>query len=227
MGLAQRKWTKEGIESYFTLHPNATLKEMAKDMGVSKQRMYQVLKLLDIELPGRTEKVPAKKGTGHTQAAHIRQNLAEPGGDKASANYPQSRARLLLVSPCSNSQLVEAIKGGVTAYLARETSEEEMGQLAHIAGSAPVGLLNGRLHRLTKREIEILRHVAGGNTHSQIGKALGITEQTVKNHVSHIILKLSANNKAHAVVIALQSGILSLNEIAPDQSTKEPDATNE
>jgi DNA-binding NarL/FixJ family response regulator len=78
---------------------------------------------------------------------------------------------------------------------------------------------------LTKREIEVLRHVAGGSSHSEIGKALGISEQTVKNHMSLALRKLHADNKVHAVMLALQYGLLSLDEIAPSQSMKQPDAT--
>jgi hypothetical protein len=59
----QRKWTKEGIEAYLTLHPDATAKEMGENFRVSKQRMSSVLRSFEIKLPGRTEKVPAKKGT--------------------------------------------------------------------------------------------------------------------------------------------------------------------
>jgi DNA-binding CsgD family transcriptional regulator len=120
---------------------------------------------------------------------------------------------------------VEAIKSGATAYLAREATMEEMGELAHVGGSMQVDALKGKPYRLTKREMEVLRHVAGGNTHSEIGKALNISEQTVKNHMSLIMRKLGANNKAHAVVLALQYGLLSLDEIASSQAIKQPDAT--
>jgi predicted ArsR family transcriptional regulator len=89
----QRKWTKERIEAYLALHPNATLKEIGKDMGVSKQRVYEILKSLNIKLLGRTEKVPAKKGTPHSQPHHTHQELVEPGKSKALARYSESHAK--------------------------------------------------------------------------------------------------------------------------------------
>jgi DNA-binding CsgD family transcriptional regulator len=223
----QRKWTKERIEAYLALHPNATLKEIGKDMGVSKQRVHEVLKSLDIKLPGRTEKVPTKKGARHSQAHHTRQGLVEPGKSEALARYSESRTKLIVVTPCSNSQLVEAIKSGATAYLAREATVEEAGQLAHAGDSIQIGSLKGRAYRLTTREVEVLRHVANGKTYTQIGKILDISEQTVKNHMFFILRKLGANNKAHATVLALRYGILSLNEIAPSQNTKQPNGAKE
>lgn len=223
----QRKWTKEGIEGYLALHPNAILKEIGENFGVNEQRISSVVKSLDIKLPGSAKKIPAKKGTPHSRAAQASQDLAEPSGSEALASYSGSGTKLILVTPLSNNQLVEAIKSGATAYLARETSVEEVGQLAHGGSSIQVDILKGKTYRLSKREIEILRHAAGGYTHSQVGEALGISPQTVKNHLSLIMRKLGANNKAHAVVLALRYGFLSLDEIAPSQDTKQPDGAKE
>ena len=63
---------------------------------------------------------------------------------------------------------------------------------------------------LTARETEILRHVADGNTNRQIAALLDISEQTIKNHVSAILRKLNANDRAHAVTLAIRSGWISL-----------------
>ena len=62
---------------------------------------------------------------------------------------------------------------------------------------------------LTKRETQILTHVAEGNTNKEIASILSISEQTIKNHVSAILRKLNANDRAHAVTLALQSGWIS------------------
>ena len=223
----QRKWTKEGIEAYLALHPKTTVKEMGESMGVSKQRMSSILRSFEIKLPGNTGKAPTRKGSPHNQRAHIHQKLVEPSKGGALASYPQSRTRLIVVTPCSDGQLLKVIKSGATAYLAREATVEEAGQLAHAGDSIQIDPLKGRAYRLTKREIEVLRHVANGKTYSQIGKVLNISEQTVKNHMFFILRKLSANNKAHAAVLALQYGLLSLNEIAPSQSTKQPNGAKE
>ena len=62
---------------------------------------------------------------------------------------------------------------------------------------------------LTSRETQILTYVANGNTNKQIAAALRISEQTIKNHVSAILRKLNANDRAHAVVLAMRRGWVS------------------
>jgi len=62
---------------------------------------------------------------------------------------------------------------------------------------------------LTKRETEILTYVAEGNSNKEIARILTISEQTIKNHVSAILRKLNANDRAHAVTLALHSGWIS------------------
>jgi DNA-binding NarL/FixJ family response regulator len=63
---------------------------------------------------------------------------------------------------------------------------------------------------LTARETQILSFVANGNTNKQIASALQISEQTIKNHVSAILRKLNANDRAHAVVLAIRHGWISV-----------------
>jgi len=63
---------------------------------------------------------------------------------------------------------------------------------------------------LTTRETQILSYVANGNTNKQIASALEISEQTIKNHVSAILRKLNANDRAHAVVLAIRHGWIAL-----------------
>lgn len=65
---------------------------------------------------------------------------------------------------------------------------------------------------LTARETQILNYVANGNTNKQIAEALEISEQTIKNHVSAILRKLNANDRAHAVVKAIRHGWISVEE---------------
>lgn len=61
-------------------------------------------------------------------------------------------------------------------------------------------------HILTDREMEILRCIARGKSNKTIAYILGISEQTVKTHVSSILRKLHANDRAHSVALALSNG---------------------
>jgi DNA-binding NarL/FixJ family response regulator len=61
---------------------------------------------------------------------------------------------------------------------------------------------------LTERERAVLRLIATGQSNKQIARSLSITERTVKFHVTSILRKLEADNRAQAVSLALQRGIL-------------------
>jgi len=63
---------------------------------------------------------------------------------------------------------------------------------------------------LTAREIDVLRHVAGGNRNRDIAARLYISEETVKVHVKHIMEKLGASDRTQAVAIAVRRGIIQL-----------------
>jgi DNA-binding NarL/FixJ family response regulator len=59
---------------------------------------------------------------------------------------------------------------------------------------------------LSEREIEVLERIAGGGSNRDIAEALGISTQTVKNHISSILRKLSLNDRTQAVLFALRRG---------------------
>jgi DNA-binding NarL/FixJ family response regulator len=63
---------------------------------------------------------------------------------------------------------------------------------------------------LSGREVEVLRHVAGGNRNRDIANKLFITEETVKAHMKHIFAKLGAMDRTQALVIALRRGLVQL-----------------
>ena len=63
---------------------------------------------------------------------------------------------------------------------------------------------------LTEREVDVLRHIAGGNRNREIGERLFISEETVKVHVKHIMEKLGASDRTQAVAIAVRRGIIQL-----------------
>src|SRR5262249_38664673 len=63
---------------------------------------------------------------------------------------------------------------------------------------------------LSQREIDVLRLIATGNGNKQIAAKLSIAEETVKNHVTHILAKLGANDRTHAVTIGIKRGFIEL-----------------
>jgi RNA polymerase sigma factor (sigma-70 family) len=63
---------------------------------------------------------------------------------------------------------------------------------------------------LTPREVEILDCVARGNSNKEIASILGISDQTVKNHITSILRKLQVNDRTQAVIYALRHGWIKL-----------------
>jgi DNA-binding NarL/FixJ family response regulator len=60
----------------------------------------------------------------------------------------------------------------------------------------------------TAREIEVLQLVADGLVNRDIGKTLFLSEETVKSHVRHILAKLQARSRAHAVAVGFRRGLI-------------------
>ncbi len=61
----------------------------------------------------------------------------------------------------------------------------------------------------TQREVQVLQLISEGLVNREIGKALFLSEETVKSHVRHLLAKLQARSRAHAVAIGFRRGILS------------------
>lgn len=68
--------------------------------------------------------------------------------------------------------------------------------------------------RITRRELQILRHAANGNTSDQIARHLGISIHTVNGTLHRVYLKLGARDRTNAVAIALVRGLLEPSDIA-------------
>jgi DNA-binding CsgD family transcriptional regulator len=65
---------------------------------------------------------------------------------------------------------------------------------------------------LTPREIEVLTLIRDGQTYRQVAHVLGISVQTVKNHVSHVLEKFEVGNNVAAVVLAIRDGYVDLGD---------------
>jgi DNA-binding NarL/FixJ family response regulator len=156
-------------------------------------------------------------------------------------------AVIVLAAHESDDELFSAIRAGASAYSGRDLTEEALHELIRrSAGGEYVineqllskpyvaarvldqfrnnqtmdAALSNAFMPLTDRELEILRKVSDGLTNAEIGYALGISPQTVKNHVTSILRKLAVNDRTQAVVTALRRGWLTIDEeVEPDYST--------
>jgi DNA-binding NarL/FixJ family response regulator len=128
------------------------------------------------------------------------------------------RARLIVLTTYSgDAQVVRALRAGASGYILKNMLRRELVDtvLAVHAGRrrVPPELAAEIVDHvdeddLTAREIEILKTVAAGNANKAVAIHFGLSEETVKGHMKNILMKLGANDRTHAVMIALKRGFL-------------------
>ena len=129
-------------------------------------------------------------------------------------------AKIIVLSTYSGDvQVLRAIKAGARGYILKGHVHRELLEAIRtvhagrkrIPPEIAAGLADHAADdQLSSREIDVLRLIGEGNANKQIADKLSIGETTVKNHISNILSKLGANDRAHAVSIALQRGIIEL-----------------
>jgi two-component system, NarL family, response regulator DegU len=150
--------------------------------------------------------------------------------------HSPSIAIVVLASNPNDEQLFEVLKGQAASYLNKETTSDQLIETVRrvARGEHPINeslttrpkvaeqvlLQFQELSRrdqaeqfispLTPREMQILKYIGMGFLNKQIAAELGISEQTIKNHVTSILRKLNANARTEAVVLALKQGLIKL-----------------
>lgn len=131
-----------------------------------------------------------------------------------------SDARIIVLTTYTgDAQVVRALRSGACGYILKGHVHRELletiravhaGQKRIPPDIAAEIAEHATDDELTAREIDVLRLIASGNSNKQIADQLSIGEATVKSHVTNILSKLAANDRAHAVTIALKRGIIQL-----------------
>ena len=159
-------------------------------------------------------------------------------GRKIARYYPNTRVIMMSPNP-DDEELFEVIKTAAVACLSRNTAAEDLISTIRRASQGEYPINESLITRprvaqrvleqfqdistmdkametvvapLTRREAQILNYVSKGNTNKQIADILGISEQTIKSHISAILRKLNANDRAHAVALAMRNGWISMND---------------
>lgn len=162
-------------------------------------------------------------------------------GRKIARYFPNTKVIMLSPDP-DDEELFEVIKTSAVACLNKNTSGDDLINTIKRAfnGEYPINesvMVRPKIARhvlrqfedfasmgkgmetlvapLTTRETQILNYIANGNTNKQIAAILQISEQTIKNHVSAILRKLNANDRAHAVVLAIRHGWIDIQAKEP------------
>lgn len=134
------------------------------------------------------------------------------------AEFPAARI-VVLTTHGGDVQALRALKAGAAAYLLKHTLRRELLETIRsvhagrrrIPQSIAAGIAEHAADdALTDREIEVLRLVAAGNANKEVAARLAIAEETVKAHMKNILSKLGANDRTHAVTIAIKRGIFEI-----------------
>lgn len=134
--------------------------------------------------------------------------------------FPQARI-VVLTTYEGDGFVLRAVKAGVFGYVIKSSLRRDLAGMVRSVhqGRRSVALtvamdLCGLVpcDRLTERELDVLNLVAAGQSNKRVGVLLSISEETVKTHMKNILPKLGANDRAHAVALAIRRGILTAPE---------------
>ena len=132
--------------------------------------------------------------------------------------FPQARV-IILTTADSDGEIQRALRAGAAAYVLKSMPRNE---LLAVIRSVHAGRrfvppeIAARLaehlgeESLTARELEVLQLIRDGNRNKQIADRLSIAETTVNFHIKNLVDKLQANDRTHAVTIALRRGLLQM-----------------
>lgn len=142
-------------------------------------------------------------------------------------NKKSSLKIIMLTVHSEVEYLVKAVDIGADGYILKDSGSEELKEAINkvMSGSSfiqpsLIPALNSRLinrdidkekiDSLTKREVEILKQIAGGRFNKEIADNLNITERTVKNHISNLFKKIDVNDRTQAAVFAIRNNLVEL-----------------
>jgi DNA-binding NarL/FixJ family response regulator len=129
-------------------------------------------------------------------------------------------ARIIMLTTFEGDvEIRRALQAGAAGYMLKTTPRRQLVEVVrkvhagkkHIPPEIAAQLAEHMSDEsLSKREVDVLQKIAGGNRNSDIAALLFISEETVKGHVKHIMDKLGASDRTEAVAIGIRRGIIHL-----------------
>jgi DNA-binding NarL/FixJ family response regulator len=140
------------------------------------------------------------------------------------ARAPDIRV-IALTASTDEARMTGVLRAGAAGYVRKDAEPEIL--LAAVravsagrtyidpsVGRALVPARERHAHDLTPRELDVLRRLAQGEANKEIAAALGISEETVKTHVGHVLSKLGVESRGQALVQALKRGLVRLDDVS-------------
>ena len=137
---------------------------------------------------------------------------------KIREEFPDARI-IVLTTYGGDAQAARAFKAGASGYLLKSMLRKELIDTIRTVHAGKkrippeIAVELAEHHSddaLTEREIDVLREVAAGNANKMVAQRLNVSEETIKAHMKNILSKLGANDRTHAVTIALKRGIIEI-----------------
>lgn len=191
---------REGLSTIITSQPDMMLVAQASNAveAVTEFRRHRPdITLMDLRLPGTN---------GTDTLISIR------------GEFPDARI-IMLTNSESDGEIQRALRAGAAAYVLKSMPKDQLLTVIrsvhsgrrHIPAEVAAVLAEHLGEEdLTARELEVLLLIKEGHRNKQIASRLNIAETTVNFHVKNLIDKLGANDRTHAVTIALRRGLLQL-----------------
>jgi DNA-binding NarL/FixJ family response regulator len=190
----------EGIATLINSQPGMELTASAST-GAEGIRQYRLLMpdvtLLDLRLPDLSGIEVLTAIRKEFPGARI-VLLTMFAGDAEMQRALRAGAQGYLLKSMESGQIVKTIRQVCAGQ--KRVPEEIASHLAEHIGDEP----------LTEREVEVIRHVSGGNRNRDIARLLFVCEETVKVHMKHIMEKLGARDRTQAMAIAARRGFIQL-----------------
>ncbi|MGE3277756.1 MAG: response regulator [Vicinamibacterales bacterium] len=189
---------REGLRTILGAQPDMLLVAQAgnAEEAIAEFRRHRPdITLMDLRLPGTngTDTLVAIRGE-FPDARIIMLSMSDGDGEIQRALRAGASAYVLKSMP--NEQLLAAIR---SVHAGRKHVPAEVAaRIAEHLGEAD----------LTSREVDVLRLIRDGHRNKQIADKLGIAETTVNFHIKNLVGKLGANDRTHAVTIAIRRGLL-------------------
>jgi DNA-binding NarL/FixJ family response regulator len=191
---------REGLTTIISSQPDLTLVAQAANAveALAEFRRHRPdITLMDLRLPGAngTDALIAIRG-----------------------EFPQARIIMLTTSD-SDGEIQRALRAGAAAYVLKSMPKNELLDVIRSVHSGKRHVppeVAARLAEhlgeedLTARELEVLRLIRDGYRNKQIADRLAIAETTVNFHIKNLVDKLGANDRTHAVIIAIRRGLLQI-----------------
>ena len=136
------------------------------------------------------------------------------------SKYPMART-IILTTELGEAQIFKAFKAGAASYLLKSMVRKQLIETVRLTANGKRRIppqIATRLadfamnDALSPREITVLQKAAAGCSNKMIADALKLSEHTVKTHFKNILSKLDANDRTHAVTLALQRGYFQIEE---------------